>query len=80
VINVYALCTGSIEMDRASMVSDLAPGQPWTVPVLSFLVDHPGGKLLFDTGVRLPALMEAHLDDPVGARRAPSTSPWAKTP
>ena len=46
-INVYALCTGYIELDRASMLSDLAPGQPWTVPVTSFLVDHPRGKLLF---------------------------------
>lgn len=32
VIDVYALCTRYIELDRASMVSDLAPGQPWTVP------------------------------------------------
>ena len=40
-ISVFALCTGSIELDRASMLSDLAAGQPWTVPVLSFLVDHP---------------------------------------
>jgi hypothetical protein len=30
VINVYALCTGLIELDRASMVSDLTPGQRWT--------------------------------------------------
>jgi hypothetical protein len=29
VINVDALCTGCIELDRASMLSDLAPGQPW---------------------------------------------------
>jgi hypothetical protein len=41
VMRVYALCTGYIELDRASMLSDLAPGQPWTVPVSSFLVDHP---------------------------------------
>src|SRR5438034_1155271 len=47
-ISVFALCTGSIELDRASMLSDLAPGQPWTVPVLSFLVDHPRGRLMFD--------------------------------
>jgi hypothetical protein len=40
VINVYAFCTGLIELDRASMVSDLTPGQPWTVPVLSFLMAH----------------------------------------
>ncbi len=60
-IRVYALCTGYIELDRASMVSDLAAGQPWTVPVLSFLVDHPRGKLLFDTGVHCQARV-----DPVG--------------
>ena len=60
-IKVYALCTGYIELDRASMVSDLAPGQPWTVPVMSFLVDHPRGKLLFDTGVHCQARL-----DPVG--------------
>jgi len=61
VIHVYALCTGWIELDRASMLSDLAPGQPWTVPVLSFLVDHPRGRLLFDTGVHCQARV-----DPVG--------------
>ncbi len=48
---VYALCTGMIEIERASMVSDLAPGERWTVPILSFLVDHPRGRLLFDTGL-----------------------------
>jgi glyoxylase-like metal-dependent hydrolase (beta-lactamase superfamily II) len=61
VIRVYALCTGYIELDRASMLSDLAPGQPWTVPVTSFLVDHPRGKLLFDTGVHCQARL-----DPLG--------------
>ena len=60
-IRVYALCTGFIELDRASMLSDLAPGQPWTVPVMSFLVDHPRGRLLFDTGVHCQARI-----DPVG--------------
>jgi glyoxylase-like metal-dependent hydrolase (beta-lactamase superfamily II) len=60
-IKVYALCTGYIELDRASMVSDLAPGQPWTVPVTSFLVDHPRGRLLFDTGVHCQARL-----DPLG--------------
>ncbi len=57
-IHVYALCTGYIELDRASMVSDLTPGQPWTVPVTSFLVDHPRGRLLFDTGVHCQARID----------------------
>jgi N-acyl homoserine lactone hydrolase len=60
-IRVYALCTGYIELDRASMLSDLPAGQPWTVPVLSFLVDHPRGRLLFDTGVHCQGRV-----DPVG--------------
>ena len=60
-MRVFALCTGSIELDRASMLSDLPAGQPWTVPVLSFLVEHPRGRLLFDTGVHCQARV-----DPVG--------------
>src|SRR2546422_3257975 len=57
-MHVYVLCTGYIELDRASMVSDLKPGQPWTVPVTSFLVDHPRGRLLFDTGVHCQARID----------------------
>ena len=57
-MHVYALCTGWIELDRAGMLSDLAPGQLWTVPVLSFVVDHPRGKLLFDTGVHCQARLD----------------------
>lgn len=60
-IRVWALGTGYIELDRASMLSDLPAGQPWTVPVMSFLVDHPRGRLLFDTGVHCQAR-----HDPVG--------------
>ena len=60
-IRVYALCTGYIELDRASMVSDLPKGQPWTVPVTSYLVSHPRGNLLFDTGVHCQARI-----DPIG--------------
>jgi glyoxylase-like metal-dependent hydrolase (beta-lactamase superfamily II) len=61
VIRVFALCTGYVELDRASMVSDLAPGQRWTVPVASYVVDHPRGRLLFDTGIHCAARL-----DPVG--------------
>jgi glyoxylase-like metal-dependent hydrolase (beta-lactamase superfamily II) len=61
VIRLFALCSGYIELDRASMLDDLAAGQPWTVPVLSFLVDHPRGRLLFDTGIHAQARV-----DPIG--------------
>ncbi|MBI3634975.1 MAG: N-acyl homoserine lactonase family protein, partial [Candidatus Rokubacteria bacterium] len=57
-IKVFALCSGFIELDRASMISDMTPGQPWTVPVLSFVVDHPRGRLLFDTGIHCQARLD----------------------
>jgi glyoxylase-like metal-dependent hydrolase (beta-lactamase superfamily II) len=61
VISVFALCSGYLELDRASMLDDLPAGQPWTVPVMSFLVVHPRGRLLFDTGVHCQARL-----DPLG--------------
>ncbi|MGH7373191.1 MAG: N-acyl homoserine lactonase family protein [Candidatus Rokuibacteriota bacterium] len=61
VISVFALCSGYIELDRASMLEDLSAGQPWTVPVTSFLVVHSRGRLLFDTGVHCQARL-----DPLG--------------
>ena len=60
-ISVYALCSGYLELDRASMLDDLPAGQPWTVPVMSFLVVHPRGRLLFDTGVHCQTRV-----DPIG--------------
>jgi N-acyl homoserine lactone hydrolase len=61
VIRLFALCSGHIELDRASMLDDLPAGQPWTVPVPSFLVVHPRGRLLFDTGIHVRARL-----DPLG--------------
>ena len=40
------------------MISDLPSGQRWTVPVMSVLVDHPRGRLLFDTGVHCLARVD----------------------
>lgn len=60
-VHIYALGVGYLELDRASMLSDLPPGMPWTVPVSSYLVVHPEGRLLFDTGVHCQTLT-----DPIG--------------
>jgi glyoxylase-like metal-dependent hydrolase (beta-lactamase superfamily II) len=61
VIDLFALCGGHLELDRASMFDDLPPGQPWTVPIPCVLVVHPRGRLLFDTGIHARARI-----DPVG--------------
>jgi N-acyl homoserine lactone hydrolase len=60
-LTIHALCGGYLELDRASMLSDLAPGSPWTVPVPAYLVIHPRGRFLFDTGVHRQTMT-----DPVG--------------
>ncbi|HEU5195679.1 MAG TPA: N-acyl homoserine lactonase family protein [Methylomirabilota bacterium] len=47
---VYALCGGYLELAYESMIRD-APPSRWTVPIGCFLVAHPRGRLLFDTGL-----------------------------
>ena len=60
-VTVYALCGGYIDLDRASFFAGSAAGTRWTVPVGCYLVAHPDGHLLLDTGVHPDAVA-----DPVG--------------
>jgi N-acyl homoserine lactone hydrolase len=60
-LNVYALCGGLIDLDLSSFFRDMAPGSRATVPVICFLIAHPQGHVLVDTGVHRQALA-----DPVG--------------
>ena len=58
---IHALCGGMIELDRGSFFSDVAPGTRITIPVMCFLISHPRGHVLVDTGVHRQART-----DPVG--------------
>ena len=57
---IYTLCGGYIDLGRHEMIPD-GPVQRWTVPVPCFLIVHPKGRFLFDTGVH-----PASIADPVG--------------
>jgi len=59
--SVYALCGGLIDLDLSGFFCDKAPGSRATVPVICFLIAHPQGNVLVDTGVHRQALT-----DPVG--------------
>src|SRR6185312_16465255 len=61
VLRVYALCCGSLEFDRSLFFPAEAAGTKITMPVSSWLVVHPKGKLVFDTGISCEAL-----PDPAG--------------
>jgi N-acyl homoserine lactone hydrolase len=58
---IYALCCGSLEFDRHVFFPDREPGTRLTIPVPSYLLIHPKGRVLFDTGVHCQAIA-----DPVG--------------
>ena len=60
-MRVYALSCGSLEFDRSLFFPAAAPGTNIVMPVSSYLVVHPRGNVLFDTGVHCDALT-----DPVG--------------
>lgn len=60
-LQVYALCGGYLELDAAIFFPDRPPGTRWTVPIPGFLVVHPRGRLLFDTGIHHQAIA-----DPLG--------------
>jgi N-acyl homoserine lactone hydrolase len=49
-ISIFALCGGFLELARESMIRDAPPAR-WTVPIECFLIAHPHGRLLFDTGL-----------------------------
>ncbi len=60
-LSLHALCCGRLEMARALFFADARPESRMTIPVSAFLVRHPLGTLLFDTGVACGAAA-----DPVG--------------
>ena len=55
---VHALCGGYIDLDRSGFFCDVAPGTRVTVPVICFLIAHPRGHVLLDTGVHRQALTD----------------------
>ena len=60
-MQIYALCCGYLEFDRHVFFPDHAPGTRMTIPMSSYLLIHPNGRVLFDTGVHRQAIA-----DPVG--------------
>ena len=54
-LSVHALSCGTLEFDRSLFFPAAAPGTAMLAPVSSFLIVHPRGKLLFDTGIHREA-------------------------
>ena len=60
-LRIYALNCGSLEFERAMFFPGSAAGTRLTIPVSSYLIVHPQGRLLFDTGMHCNVA-----SDPVG--------------
>ena len=57
-VGIYALCCGYLEFERKLFFPESERGTAMTVPVPSYLIVHPKGKVLFDTGVHCDALTD----------------------
>ena len=57
-LRIYALSCGALEFDRSLFFPAEAQGKAMVAPVASWLVVHPRGKLLFDTGISCDALAD----------------------
>ncbi len=60
-LTLHAMCCGRLDLARRLFFPDASAEVRMTVPVSAFLVRHPKGTLLFDTGVACGATA-----DPVG--------------
>lgn len=60
-LRIHALNCGSLEFERAMFFPGSAAGTRLAIPVSSYLVAHPKGRLLFDTGMHCNVA-----GDPVG--------------
>lgn len=54
-MKLYMFQCGTIKTKKHLLVTGFAPGQEFEVPVPFFLIKHPKGNILFDTGQALSA-------------------------
>jgi len=57
-LRAYALSCGALEFDKSLFFPASAPGERIVAPVSSYLIVHPQGRLVFDTGVHCDALAD----------------------
>ncbi len=60
-LQVFSMPCGFLELDKSIFFPNQEPGTPIVVPVPCYLITHPQGNVVFDTGVHCQAI-----DDPVG--------------
>ena len=60
-LQVFSMPCGFLQFDSKLFFPNLEKGEPFTVPVPSYLITHPKGNVVFDTGVHCQAI-----HDPVG--------------
>ncbi|MGH8672802.1 MAG: N-acyl homoserine lactonase family protein [Burkholderiales bacterium] len=57
-MRIYALACGTLEFDRSLFFPAAEPGTKLVTPVSSYLIVHPRGNVLFDTGIHCDALAD----------------------
>ncbi len=57
-VRIYALSCGAMEFDRRAFFPDDPAGARLGIPVPAFLLVHPKGRVLFDTGIHCDTLRD----------------------
>jgi N-acyl homoserine lactone hydrolase len=57
-VRIYALSCGAMEFDRRAFFPDEPSGARLRIPVPAFLIVHPKGRVLFDTGIHCETLRD----------------------
>jgi N-acyl homoserine lactone hydrolase len=50
-MRLYPICTGRVTLDKSSLTAGRGMGTKATVPVCAYLITHPKGNILCDTGM-----------------------------
>lgn len=59
-MRLYVMCSGFMYFDQSVFTFGEGMGVPWRAPSLMFLVEHPRGRVLFETGLDPALAGDAH--------------------
>jgi N-acyl homoserine lactone hydrolase len=55
-IKLYQVASGTLTLDKSGLTAGVDVGKMFTVPVAMYIIDHPRGLIVYDTGVSAEAI------------------------
>jgi len=55
-IKLYQVASGTLTLDKSGLTAGVDIGKMFTIPVAMYIIDHPRGLVVYDTGVSAEAI------------------------